>query len=456
MSKPAFNPNGFNLQTNVCIQVDEFDLNAPHGGYAKGTVLAPGWMEGQSVAVRLMDEAECVASFRANKDAKANRKFFSHRPTVAKFEGGFKVGTNSIPPMQVGGILMCHGATRDLASSTDALKVWKAQYMESYAPGPGRSVIHGVARVEVREHGGATRAHVDVLSPTDAKLVGSLQDIHAFYTKCMDGCDSDVGVPHVSAIKQPIALLRLISDEGAKSRFLYAPAVKKDVVDNDGNSLTISVPSTPVEAFNAAFVEGSIGKGFFRMVGAALDDGLMAQCPAELQQQARELREGLVSRKISIEIMPGMRVPVVGKSLDDLLVEGDAMDKAAQKCWTKVSDGQGGEKDVLGFVKMTVGLMLGRSSIPGLPANLIVTKFTEDEFAKARTPDFIATKDYSPAFTQAREHEAAQRAEEAAAKGGVEASSFDQEAAKMAALQAQADAEAEKRAQLESSPAPGM
>jgi hypothetical protein len=413
----------FERQMNICMKLQKFDMSVPHGGAAIGEIVSPAWLQGQVVPIRMLDVQESKDSFRSGYDQKSNDQFFRRRASLQQFQDGYVVGRNHIDPMQAGGFIMFHGCTFDRELSTAEAPMWKAQYIENYGHEQDRAILQGAGRVSVREHEGATYANLDLLHVDDSQFVFSMSDVTRFYEENMKGIDADMGNEgaKLNATKYPLALVRIAYSNGSsKSGLAYTERVEQIVKDSEGQDLKIKVPGNHLDAMAAAFVSGKQGNGFFQMIGGALSDEVLKSVPEELQPMSLALRKDIDADRARIEMIPGARIPIVGKSLDDLMNEKHQLNRVAAKCWAKVEgrDGQPAQS-VLGYIKMTVGVMTGKASIPGVAPNFIVTKFTEDEFAKARSANMLQTPLFNPVFTQQREHEANQRAQAAAQMGGV-------------------------------------
>lgn len=413
------------LQTNIAIQITGQDLSAPNGGVVHGIVRAPEWLAGDEVSVRLMNEQEGLETFRKKYTPAENRKFFDKsRPTIAKLMTGFKVGKNDIEPMQVGGYLMFFGATKDMAATKEGSPtVWKAQYPENYGNDSSRDVLHGLARVTV-DHGGENRrprSYLDILFPNQATEIKSIDDLRAFYDEHMEGQVNGVDTNAQS-------VFRLVtSDDQVKTLFSYSARNTLEIpaaVDGEP-ARRVSVSASAEQTWKEGVVEGKHGKGLLRVVAAALGGAGLTIDPAQTGM-VEKLKADLAAGTIRIEGIPGRRIPVIGSSLDDVLDPDTRLAKQAQKCLVAVT---GRDDKVPGFVKMTVGTMTSTPKGGGnLPDTTIVTKFAADEFAKARTVDYVATPNYSPRFTADRDAEANQAAEAAAAAGGQEHSPLEEPA----------------------------
>lgn len=409
------------LQTNICLQIRGHDPSAPHGGTVHGVVVAPAWLAGEEVGVRLMNEAESVATFRKDRSPAENRKFFDKsRPTIDKLMNGFQVGRNQIPAMGEGGFLMMYGCTKDVVSKEQGVPtVWKAQYAENFGNDAGRRILYpGLGRVTVNE---ATETHsaygnLDMLYPQFATTIQSIDDLRQFFDVCMDG-------QHDGTEHNAQSVIRAITPGGdVKSFFTYSAKAK--VEREDGT--TFNVPASAAQTWKEAVEEGVQAKGAIKVIAAALK-GDYAGLSAEHAGMAKGLNADLAAGTIMLEAIPGRRIPLVGDSLEWVMDPGNKLSKAAARCNMKVEDGQSpdGFRMVKGFVGMTVGVMERGPRAPGLPEAIIVTKFAVDEFAKAKGPSFIPTENFKPAYTQRVDQAAEQAAANAAAQGGVSQTEYD-------------------------------
>ena len=430
------------LQTNIALQITGHDLTAPNGGVVHGIVRAPDWLAGDEVSVRLTTEAESLATFRQQKwdgakqayvpySDSENQKFFRTRPTIQKLMEGFKVGKNDIEPMQAGGLLMFYGATKDQVVE-GAPTVWKAQYPENYGNDASRDIIHGAGRIslDVGGEGKRPRAYLDVLFPDDAKVITSIDGLKAYYEDFMQGEVN--GVDHSAQ-----SVIRLISqDGGVKSLFTYSARNSVDIpgLNESEAPRKVGVSAPAAQTFKEAVEEGKQAKGLLKVLAVAL--GANYTLDANGADMAGKLKNDLTAGKIKIEAIPGRRIPVVGSSLEDLLDADSKLSKQAKRCLVSV---EGRADKAPGFVKMTVGLMTSPAKGGGVPDNTIVTKFAADEFAKARTVDYLATANHTPVFTRDREKEAEKAAEAAASAGGIEQSPMESPGNDGDEPQAQAD-----------------
>lgn len=412
------------IQANICIRISGSDLSAAHGGVVNGVVVAPGWMAGDEVKVRLMNEQESVETFRKKFDEATNKKFFAKgRPTVASLMGGYKVGSNHVTAMKEGGFLMCYGATKDEAMTKQggegAPTVWRAQFMENFGNDLSRSVLHGAARVTVDQAPGrAPRGHIDLLDTRGAVEITNIDELRSFFGEHMEGQRDGVEVNCNS-------LIRIFSPDGnqVKPFWVYSPRQKHEVEAADGSKVGVSIADTAEAAWNEAIVEGKQARGLGKVVAAALQNDFTGLEGKHLEQ-ATSLRKELEAGTLKIEAVPGRRIPLVGKSLEDVMDDGSKLNRAANACVIQTEN----NGIAFGFVPMAVGTMTNRKS--GLSGNLpdgtIVTKFTADEFAKARDLEHLATAVLRPVFTKKREEEQEQVAAQAALEGSVQASDFQE------------------------------
>lgn len=406
------------LQANIALQITGHDLSVPNGGVVHGIARSPEWLAGEQISIRLTNQDESVGTFRARYTEAENAKFFKTRPTVAQLMGGFKVGRNEIEPMKVGGFLMMYGATKDLAATTEGQPtVWKAQYPENYGNDASRDVIHGAVRVSLdpgnEAAGKNARASVDVLFTGQATVLRSIEDLRNFFDDHMEGQKNGVD-------QSANSVLRVVSRDGAtKSLWTYSSRNTVEVppaVDGD-EPRKYSVSASAEQTWKDGVEEGKHAKGMLKVIAVALGaQGLVLEdAQAAI---AKGLALDLQNDEIFIEAIPGRRIPIVGSSLDDLMTEGTKLASQANKCLVAV---EGRDNKIPGFVKMTVGTMTSTPRGGGnLPDTTIVTKFAADDFAKARTLDYLSTAIYTPQFTQAREAEQKQDAEKASQAGGVE------------------------------------
>lgn len=415
------------LQTNLCLQISGHDLSAPNGGVVQGVVVAPAWLAGDQVAVRLMNEQEGLETFRKDRTPAENRKFFDKsRPTIEKLMNGFKVGRNDIPAMQAGGYLMMYGCTKDNEAYVEGQPtVWKAQYAENFGNDSSRDILHGVARVTVEPATDAHRArgNIDVLFPRAASLVTSIDGLRAFYDDCM------VGQLH-GAEHNAQAVIRLIAENGeVKSFFTYSARQEVDAVGADGEAIKMKVPASAAQTWKEAVQDGLQAKGAIKMIAAALS-GDYSGLPSDKVSSAQMVRRDLASGALKIEAIPGRRIPLVGDSLDWAMDPDHKLAKQAKRCEMKIEDprnpGPEHVRTVAGYVGMTVGVMAMAPRGEGLADPLIVTKFAVDEFARAKSPNYIVTENFKPNYSQERDQRAANEAAAAGAKGGVPESSYEE------------------------------
>jgi len=424
-----FNAGGGNgqrrgpLQTNICLQISGHDLTAPNGGVVQGVVVAPPWLEGDRVQVRLTNEAESVATFRKDRSAAENQKFFRTRPTIEKLVNGYKVGRNDVPPMIEGGYLMLYSATKDHDATVEGQpQVWKAQYADNFGNDPSYSVRHAFTRVRVEEATEKTpaRGSVEMLFPSDARLINTIDELRGFYADCMDG--QLHGVEHNAN-----AVLRLIAPGGEVKTFMtYSARQEVQIQDADGNPLTVKVPASHEQTWKEAVVDGAQAKGGVKLIAAALSgnfEGLQGKEADLAKQLAGEFQRG----EVKLEAIPGRRVPLVGASLEWALEPGNKLERQAKRCLAKVEDGQnpGQTRTVPGFVAMTVSLITMPPRAEGMPERQIIAKFAADEFAKARTVSYIPTENVKTQYSQERDLKSAEASAAAAEKGGIAASSYE-------------------------------
>ena len=440
------------LQTNLCLQIAGHDLSAPNGGVVKGVVVAPAWLAGDEVAVRLMNEAESMVTFRKDRTPTENRKFFDKsRPTIEKLMSGFKVGRNDIPAMQAGGYLMMYGCTKDHDACVEGQPtVWKAQYAENYGNDPSRNILHGVARVSIEPATENSRAYgnIDMLFPRATSLVHTIDDLRAFYDDCMDGQLN--GTEHNAQ-----AVIRLIAEDGGiKTFFTYSARQEVDLpVGDGGETQRVKVPASSEQTWKEAVQEGVQAKGAIKMIAAALS-GDYAGLPADRVASAQALSADLANGTIKIEAMPGRRIPLVGDSLEWAMDPDNKLFKQAKRCEMKQEDprnpGPDNARTVLGYVGMTVGVMSMTPRAAGLADPIIVTKFSADEFAKAKSVNYIVTENFQPSYSRERDQKAANEAAAAGAQGSVPESKYEEPDMPDADQQAVPESEREHEA------APGM
>lgn len=432
------------LQTNLCLQISGHDLSAPNGGVVQGVVVAPAWLAGDQVAVRLMNEAESMATFRKDRTPTENRKFFDKsRPTIEKLMTGFKVGRNDIPAMNAGGYLMMYGCTKDHDAFVEGQPtVWKAQYAENYGNDPSRDILHGVARVSIEPATENSRAYgnIDILFPRAASLVQSIDDLRGFFEDCMDGQLN--GTEHNAQ-----AVIRLIANNGdVKSFFTYSARQEVQFTGEDGQARTVKVPASAAQTWKEAVEDGVQAKGGIKMIAAALSGDYKGLSP-DLARSAQAINADLASGELKIEAMPGRRIPLVGDSLEWAMDPSNKLSRQAKRCEMKQEDprnpGEQNARTVLGYVGMTVGVMAMTPRADGLAEPLIVTKFSADEFAKAKSVKYIVTENFQPAYSRDRDQKAANEAVAAGTQGGVPQSEYGDPALDDGAQQAVPEAERE-------------
>lgn len=382
MSAPQKTEREF--QSNLCIQLSGFDLDAPNGGYANGVVVAPAHRMGEEVSIRMMTQEEALAGFRQKYDEKANKKFFKNAPTIEGWAKGFNVGANTIPPMEVGGYMQFTGCTRDAQASVDGVNVYKAQYSENYGNDLGRGVIHGMGRY-VERNGFAA---LEVMRVDEAQVIKSVDDLRNFYAEHMVA-----ELPDQPVQREPLAVLRIATLEGpykgaTKACMLYVPKDKN----------ADYTPFSAEQAFTDAFVEGKQAKGLASIVAAALDDDLMQALPEDFRRDAQYLKNDLNSGKKAIEMIAGDRFPVVGTTLESLQKEGSKMNRYVQKGILKAESGD----TYPGFVAMTVATAYGVEPDNGGKANIILSKFANDEWALPWTMGNMPTSHVASKFVQER------------------------------------------------------
>jgi hypothetical protein len=415
------------LQTNLCLQISGHDLSAPNGGVVQGVVVAPAWLAGDQVAVRLMNEAESMATFRKDRTPTENRKFFDKsRPSIEKLMTGFKVGRNDIPAMNAGGYLMMYGCTKDHDAFVEGQpQVWKAQYAENYGNDPSRDILHGVARVSIEPATETSRAYgnIDILFPRAASLIQSIDDLRGFFEDCMDGQLN--GTEHNAQ-----AVIRLIANNGnVKSFFTYSARQEVEFNGEDGQARRVKVPASAEQTWKEAVEDGVQARGGIKMIAAALSGDYTGLSP-DLARSARTISADLAKGDLKIEAMPGRRIPLVGDSLEWAMDPSNKLARQAKRCEMKQEDprnpGAENARTVLGYVGMTVGVMAMAPRADGLADPLIVTKFSADEFAKAKSVNYIVSKNFEPQYSRERDQKAANEAAAAGAQGGVAQSEYEE------------------------------
>lgn len=414
-------------QKNLCIQLAGFDLDAPGGAQAKGVVIAPDYVAGMSVGIRMMTEQECLQGFRSKRSAQENAKFFRARPTIEKWANGYTVGRNTIDPMNIGGLMMFHGCTFDRDNSTDELPVYKAEYAENYGNDMNRAVLYGSGRVNVREYNGRTYANLELLHIQDAVEVKSLDDVANFYAERMTGAADHLFQQDVRL--ESIGALRLIKDGGkVVARPFYVPSEQVEGKDANGNSVKVRVPGDAMNAMDHAFVQGQQAGGFFKVVAAALDpqriDGLEND---EQKRQASAIRRELEAGTTKVEMINGVKIDIIGDTLDLLLTEKTQLNRQMNKAMIRPAarEGEPEPAAVPGFVRMTVAVAVGKSRAVDQAPGVIVSKFANDEFAKPYSLAHIPTAMSKTAYAKEREQKSVQEAEHAASVGGVSQSEPD-------------------------------
>lgn len=412
-------------QTNICVHVSEFDLNHPAGPAVKGIVVGHPLMEGEPVTVRLCTREEAAATYMAHAQKAALDKHFNRRPSMENFANGFKVGRNIIPAMGAGGLVMCHGAIKDFEAmpqgSTE--RVWKAQYIENFTRTPESVVLYGAGKVDVREYNGRTFANLDLLKVADSVVIQSIGDVVSFYANHMEPTtkvgDGSLNVENIAT--SPIANFRLVNEHTGEqwSAFAYNQSVKKEFSTPDGSKVTANVPGDMTDSYMAAFVNGTQSSGKLKLLGAALDENLFNALDNEnAKADAALLRSKLASEELKIEAVPGLRIPIVGASLEDLLNEGTQLNRAYGDTFMPVKGIANQREFVPGFMPMTVSVLPGKSPVEGEPRGVILSKFVNDENARPRSMNMLRTNQWTPDFTKEREQAQMQRAERAAENGG--------------------------------------
>lgn len=411
-------------QTNLCLQVSGFDLTHPAGPVAKGIVVGHPMMEGEEVSVRLYKREEAEVSYFSAKPKNWLDTHFSRRPSIENFSNGFKVGRNVIPPMEPGALLMLHGCIKDWDAMPDGSteRVWKSQYAESFTKTPESVVLYGAGKVDVREYGGKTFANLDLLKVADAVVIQTNDDVVKFYADYMEPTTTvGAGSLNVENIAtSPIANFRLVNERTGQqwSAFAYNQSVKKEFQTDEGPK-QFSVPGDMADSYLAAFVQGTQSQGKLKLLGAALSPELFDALDDEsIKADAAVLRDRLQSGELKIEAIPGLRIPIVGTSLEELLGEGTQLNRAFNETFMPIENAARQREFVPGFMPMTVSVMPGKSPVEGQPRGVIVSKFVNDENARPRSMNLLRTNNWVPDFTREREQAQAQRAEQAAAKGG--------------------------------------
>lgn len=413
------------IQANICIQIRDFDLSAPGGAAVIGIARSPAFLEGQEVSIRLQNENESLATFRKDKDGKANEKFFRTRPTIEKLHDGYRVGRNDVPAMQPGGFLMMYGCLRDGRAPEGSPEQWKAQYPENFGNDMNRDVFAGVGRVTVRdarEEGGRSykaSGKIELLSPADARLVSSLEELKGFYDDWMVGDRGGVQNDAMAALR--------ICDKATntvKSCFVFTPRVPVEVPDvQNGGMREIKIPGNSEAARSQLKQSDGLQKIIY--LALAKDFSGLESSDKKVSDTARfakMLAGELESGKLTLEAIPGMVIPLVGDSLEEAMDPASKLGRVAQRSWYKKDpSASAGAKDNManGFVRMTVGIMT--SEVVGAPQSVIATRFAADANAYAYGINNVRTANVSPAFGKQRDQQAEQQSEQAAAAGGHDA-----------------------------------
>jgi len=304
--------SGFEFQANICIEVTGYDLAAPDGARVLGIARAPAWAQGQEFSIRLQNEQESKETFRKGKDAKANDKFFKTRPSIENLANGYKVGKNTVEPMQEGGFLMLYGCVRDGKTNDGEPQRFKAQYPQNFGNDPSRSVMAGMARITYREErveNGRTfgaRGQMEILSPEHAAMITSIDGLRNFYADFMAGEVNGVQYDGMVA-------LRLVEDlpaepgKDVRSQVYtgFAYAAKSEVqVPAGEETRTIRVPASAEESFAA--LAGREG------VGVELEDERQLTVAA-LELHVAEQAVGLIA---SIDLQEGQLHVAAGRCAD--------------------------------------------------------------------------------------------------------------------------------------------
>lgn len=406
--------SGFEFQANICIEVTGYDLAAPDGARVLGIARAPAWAQGQEFSIRLQNEQESKETFRKGKDAKANDKFFKTRPSIENLANGYKVGKNTVEPMQEGGFLMLYGCVRDGKTNDGEPQRFKAQYPQNFGNDPSRSVMAGVARITYREErveNGRTfgaRGQMEILSPEHAAMITSIDGLRNFYADFMAGEVNGVQYDGMVA-------LRLVEDlpaepgKDVRSQVYtgFAYAAKSEVqVPAGEETRTIRVPASAEESFAA--LAGR--EGVSRLVYAALS-GEREGLEAKEAQQADQIAADLAAGALRVEAIPGRVLPIVGDSLEEVMDKESMLGKNASRCQYQTEDG----KSLNGFVRLTTGVMTKAQD--GAPDSIIVTRFATDVGAKGMSINSVVTPNVKPVWGQSRERAAEQAAAKAAEQG---------------------------------------
>ena len=378
-------------QTNICVMFNEYN-----NGVIYGTVATPAHLMGQEVGVRLQEAGEMPW---------ANPDFVANRLHLDEMAHGYHGQHGKVPGLEIGNHVMMRGCLPAGADSHNT-PLFKAQFGEVYGRTPDHSVTYGEARIRLPQKGFQTGT-LDVLHTDMAMKVTDLRQVEDFYHDHMRSERGGVSI-------QPSALVRVIPlDGGAKAAWsVWAyPSTEPSNI----NGKNVSLLSKPEHSFEDAFLTGRQGNGELLVVAAALDPSLSRTLSGDALAAANRLHDDLKAGKVGIEIIPAQQYPIVGKTLDNFYRES-ALSRTLEKTMIQV----GREKYAPGFMPMTIGLLQRASNFRELPDNLILTKITPDEFAKAKSPGYVATPNFTPEHTRDLQRTSDQRAEQAAQRGGAQ------------------------------------
>lgn len=319
---------------NIALQVTGFKIINPYVAQYTGSVMAPSFLRGKEVKIKLthynawqlrnarnLDQIlssiqrlgfETVEQFQADVDH--NFASMSIRNTVAVFQGCLQ--------------------------SEDNPYEWGCWIGEAVGVVPTNDAIYGYVRLQSKKGASSTRVIADFLYPDQAALITDINDLKDFFARHL--CESVRGVENNGN-----CLFRIKSKHSKKISSFWVYVARKDVsyTDKGGRERQFSIPDSLEKTWADAVVHGKQSSGLCRVVAKALGDSSIELDKPEHRALARDIADGLSTGAIRIEAIPGQRHRLMGEVLKHIHSADSHLSKTIAVC--ELEDGSG-----IGFYPM--------------------------------------------------------------------------------------------------------
>lgn len=363
-------------KVNIALQVKAYARIDPRTAVYSGIALAPTHLRGKAIKVHLtqyhawkvadMESADSMLGYVERlgfRDLKQFSDDVDERFTVMREEGTIALFQS------------CMVAD----SSPDT---WGSWVGDAVGVRPPHDVLHGLARVNIKEFpGAAAKVNVDFLHPEQARFIRTAKDFRAFFEEFVGPVDRQGNENNANC------LFRVSTGGTDKKVCFWLFCAREEVCyrDGGGRERRFSIPADVDVTWDSAVVRGEQSGGLCRVIAKALGVDVDVSRDDHLQL-AYEIRSGLENSTVTIEAIPGQRHRMISEDFADRnSVMMRKLREQVQRCAVKV-----GAKEERGFFPMiaVVSKSVPASAryVPKQHGAVVISRVYHDEVEHGKFP----------------------------------------------------------------------